>query len=135
MPTNMTVIVESRHYLLQPGDATLYRFSFRKYPDGKVYDSLNLPLSYIMESGIGKNASDYIEVSVNMPSMECVFCLPLHMLPSINSDVEEFNIDYLYQHGAKMDTYTLKAILYALSVLVINPSAVDEAAKTMISWI
>ncbi len=127
---NYNALVEHRtyHYLMQPGDRTMYRFSFG-YLDQSPQDN------YILESGVGDTKGEYIQASIRMGGGSGVTCLMVSSLRRLLGHPEELDIlrGYAMAHGWRhVDDYTVRAVLLALSVLVDEPLRYTEAAEQML---
>lgn len=123
---NRNVGVENitMYYRLEPGDATCYRFSFCNI-------NLNYPINNIVAEGTGLS-NEYILASINMPGGTGVCCIGKYALEVVEKEMP-FLIDYTSRHGWNdVYSYTVKAVLLALSVLVFEPMAFDKAAAKML---
>jgi hypothetical protein len=123
---NMWVTNLDHHYMMQPGDATMYRFGFCHYPEDPEQ-------AYVLDEGVGPNArEEYIKFWINMPSATGIGALHLAQLEFFPEHV--YLIGYLQSPGhgfTKVNKYTIVAVLLALKVLVKNPDFVEEAAQAM----
>jgi len=113
-------------YMMQPGDATVYRFGFMYYPNSTIE-------SYIIDSGVGPDAREtYIKFYIHGGySNGITVCRKYEILhfPEQGTSI----LGYLKGHGMKdVVDYTLKAVLLALKVLIIDPEDLERAAKYML---
>jgi hypothetical protein len=132
---NKNFMVENKvyHYMMQPGDATCYRFSMEFYPEGVHPNEAEYAVhnAYVLDTGVG-NGCGYVQVAINMPGGCGVGCIAKGSLDDFGKG-HDYLIEYLVSHGfAHVDRYTLPAVLFAVQVLVNDPEAIDLAAENML---
>jgi hypothetical protein len=111
---------------LQPGDGTSYRFGFADLGP----QLLEVENAYVLAPGIG-NGSNFVLVNIFMESSPVSFFLRKDTL-----DEELEGLEYAFQYAQtklndKADTYTLLAVLLALTALV-NYLPIEEAKRRML---
>lgn len=113
------------NYLLEPGDATCYRFAFQEFPVGDAYT---------LDSGVGKDGEDYIWFAINMPGGSGVGTVSKGHLKHYREHPEyDVLTGWLVGNGfGNVNPYTLRAVVLALSVLIKDPTALDAAAEAML---
>jgi len=113
------------HYLIEPGDATAYRFGFCYFPAEPKE-------AYILDSGVGLEPRDsYIMAYIKMPYGTGICTLLIGQVTTLA--FHKYVAGYARGHGwDHVNAYTLRAVLFALSVLIVNPEAIDEAAQLML---
>ena len=111
-------------YMMMPGDGTKYRFGYSRVSmcDNPV----------IIGDGVTMNPSDYIWFYVDMRG-GCGVSI-VHKSGVRQVAREPHIIGYLQGKGMdNVDEYTLIAVLLALSVLIDEPSNLEDAAKKMLN--
>lgn len=133
---NNVCINHVRHYLMNPGDGTMYRFSIEWFPGD------DNTTSYVMNDGVLPDQTQYILLTINMAhgvGYGCVY------IPSIQAfgepDPERNNLPdtrlmsaMAMQGFGSVNSYTLCAVLLACKVLVQHLEAdnVSAAAEAML---
>ena len=131
---NFVVENKAMHYLMQPGDGTVYRFSVEKYPNESLQggDGYTLNAAYVLEAGVGDGTA-YVRFSINMPSGRGIGCVAKDALAEWLRSPSMHLIGYLHGHGCgSVNEYTLVAVLFALTALVPHPKDITEAAGRML---
>lgn len=110
-------------YMMQPGDATAYRFGFMYYPEDEVD-------TYIIDSGV--DPEEFIKFYIQTGYSTGISCCRKYDILHFPEQGTHI-LGYLKGHGMS-DTvdYTLIAVLLALKILIIDPDDVDRAAKYML---
>lgn len=115
---------EVHDYMLQPGDGTLYRFGWSKFPEDES--------AYTLASGVGGDSGtqDYIRFWIDMPGGTGIGVLPVWDLKTFPESTHV--IGYLQGHGfQKVYIYTLIAVVMALKALIDSPENIDLACEYM----
>lgn len=103
-------------YLIEPGDATCYRFGF--------YDLSGMGK---IESGIG-NGDNYVMLVINMGATNGCYSVSKDSLQNVYPGF----VRYIASHLGKADMYTVCAVLLALGVLIQDSLNIELAAKEML---
>lgn len=116
------------NFMLEPGDATCYRFGIQ------WLDDLSQTQAYTLASGLGDTPWAYVWVSIYMAGGSGVFVVSTGSLAYFAEKEDTSLLDYLqsYGHGAEaIDRYTLCAVLLAVNSLV-HDLSMDKACKEML---
>jgi hypothetical protein len=120
-------VFKLHRYLLEPGDGTRYCFSFHVHEGASVYNSVTreAPINLLIP-GVDPEGREYITLIIHSPGSGS-YELSKDSLKNIEGH-------YVHYVVGKMnaDPYTVCAILLALSILVGNPTEIEEACKEML---
>ena len=121
---NGSVRSTAKHFVMQPGDATMYRFS--------IIDEAEPAAAFIVGSGISPT-ENYVKVGIDMPSGGGFGNVSLDRL---NQDVQSTvqYCAYLQSHGfSAVNPYTLVAVIFAVSILAYDSLNLAGAAQNMLN--
>jgi hypothetical protein len=131
MTERLTGQTETRffNYLIEPGDGTLYRFSYGHVPVNRA-EMGYLGAQYIIASGISQEPEDWILVGIQMTNagLGVINRRDLAHWPAY--DNAYYNMKSPGNGFEHVDNYTCIAILFALKALV-GGATIDVAAQEM----
>lgn len=139
MNSNEKTTTQVHHYMMQPGDGTVYRFGWSNYPIGKIAIPMDdhlfeIDKSYIMDSGVGDGKS-YVWFYINMAYQSAVGCIMKDTLLrfGVNPIDERHAIGYLKGHKlGEINTYTLVAVLLGLGIAIAHSEDLDLIERNML---
>ena len=126
--------LKTYHYMMEPGDATRYRFSLTFPEIGKAFFSRGVKFLGLADVPVKILDMDEhcILLGIYMPSWQGIYPTSLASLDNL----DEGHIHYLANHmgaaGKSSWIYTIAAVCLAASVLVYDPLAVEAACIEML---
>ena len=118
---NRSIENDAFNYMMQPGDGTMYRFTIQFMP---------IVEKYVLD---GAESSNCIWLAINMPAGTGVGIIGKSQLKYFADGNNDNLVDHLRSNGFKgVNDFTLVAVLFAASILAIDPENVDVAAAEML---